>query len=141
VNRPDSPDDVEPVEPETLGPAVSIQTASSSETTDADFSVRQKQMEYFLNRGPSYALRHLETEPVIENDQFQGYRITAVTSAAKRHTENSLKKGDIVTRINGERLDEPKSYMSVWKSLPDRSKIKLEVRRDGNLRQITGVVR
>jgi S1-C subfamily serine protease len=94
-------------------------------------TVTSEELDSFLDRGPSYALTLVEVEPSRADGAFQGFEIVSMAEPANRFVSPHLTKGDVITHINGVRLEKPDDYLAAWKQLDEVSTIRVDFIRDG----------
>ncbi len=86
-------------------------------------------------RNPQQLLNVFSVEPYTNRGQFIGYRLRPGRdrSLFKR---TGLQNGDIVTRINGIRLDTPAKAMTALRGLAQSPAANLQIRRNGQLQTL-----
>jgi S1-C subfamily serine protease len=108
---PDGPDTV-------IGEGGVPETYKAPEAKDDASVVTRAQVEEFMDRGPSYVLTVVTVDPS-RNDSgnFVGYQIVDVTQQARDVMMPQLRVGDVVTHVNGVRLEKPDDLIAAWKAL------------------------
>ncbi|MFW5967198.1 MAG: hypothetical protein ACOCV2_06750, partial [Persicimonas sp.] len=77
-------------------------------------------------------LAQVEVEPSHDaDDQFEGFRIVDFDPRAKEAVGDQIRKGDVVTHVNGERLEKPDDYHEAWSRLDGAHRIHIDLLRDG----------
>lgn len=83
---------------------------------------------------------YLQIQPAQSQGQFLGYQLSPGRRQAV-FAEFGLQRGDIVTEINGTRLDSPVKGLGALESLATANEIHLEVLRNGQLQQLSFQIR
>ena len=86
-------------------------------------------------RDPSQLAELIAVEPVQDANGFTGYRITPKTDDPL-FAQLGLQPGDIVTEVNGVRIENPQQGMAVLRKLMNASEINLTVIRNGEPVQV-----
>src|SRR5690554_2691404 len=84
-----------------------------------------------IQKGPSFPLSMVEVEAARVDGTFAGYRVLSVAPTAQSTLQGRLKEGDIITHLNGVRVEKPDDYLSAWKLLADLSTLRIDFVRDG----------
>jgi type II secretory pathway component PulC len=124
------------VMPIPAGPAVMTtqRTSSSHRGGDAgpgELTISRAQLDAFIAQGPAFAFSQVETQPHHADGSFVGFQLVDVTTAAHNHIAPHLRVGDIVTHVNGIRLQRPDDYLQAWRGLAEASSVRIDFRRDG----------
>jgi hypothetical protein len=121
-----APSDVEPadVEPADAEPA----DASDGEAAG---SFTRSEVQAFMQKGPSYALTMVRVQPERVDGKFQGFKVIEMKPGAASTVAPQLVKGDVITHINGVRMEKPDDYLNAWKLLSEVSTIRVDFVRDG----------
>lgn len=90
-----------------------------------------KEFRNTLNTDPADLTRLIQLTPYQENGQFAGFRIQRVTGKARQLLRLGLRRGDIVTAINGIALDSPVRGLEVMNNINNASELTVEVLRRG----------
>ena len=88
-----------------------------ADSAPADYTpgtVSKKQLDVLLSQGPGWALSQVQVEPARKNDAFQGFRITGFAPVAAAVMSPPLAIGDVITHLNGVRLEQPDHYMEAF---------------------------
>jgi hypothetical protein len=84
-----------------------------------------------LSKGIGRFFQQVRPEPVISRGHFVGWRIaTLFPNRADVHVKG-VQAGDIVLRVNGESVERPEDFKSVWDSLGDAKQLVLDIERAG----------
>lgn len=116
------------------GPSDAGEEPDGTETAESPQSaavVSRAQIDRFIDKGPPYALTLVKVEPARADGKFRGFKLIAMERSAAQVVGPQLVPGDIVTHINGVRLEKPDDYLNAWKLLGEVSKIRIDFVRDG----------
>ncbi len=106
---------------------------SPAETVAAGVAtVTRRQIERFRNRGPAYVLTLMQFEPVHGTAGFRGFKIVEAKSSARDFMTPLVQMGDVVTHINGIRIERPDDFLQAWKTLENAAVIRIDLLRDEN---------
>lgn len=75
----------------------------------------------------------IHIEPINEGSQFTGYKIQPGNDQSF-FSRFGLQPGDVVTAVNGVTLDTPAKGLNVLRSLSDANEIRIELKRNGELK-------
>jgi hypothetical protein len=100
-----------------------------ADTPGASFT--RSQVEAFMQQGPPYALTMVRVAPERNDGAFQGFKITKMKPAAAKTVAPHIKAGDIITHINGVRMEKPDDYLNAWKLLSEVDTIRIDFVRGG----------
>ncbi|AWV89410.1 hypothetical protein [Bradymonas sediminis] len=106
-------------------------SASGQAEVSADASVTRAELKQFILKGPSFPLSMVEVEPAREGSKFVGYRVIAISPVAQPTLQGRLGKGDIITHLNGVRVEKPDDYLNAWKLLAGITTVRIDFVRDG----------
>lgn len=109
----------------TPDPGVKVFLPSASSAGDPKH-VTRAQLNALMARGPAYVLSQVTVKPFKESNAFQGFEIKALSDRAKEVVSSSLQVGDVITHLNGVRLQKPKDYLNAWKLLHDVQEVRLD---------------
>jgi general secretion pathway protein C len=73
----------------------------------------------------------LKAAPHVVNGKFEGYRLFAVPADNYLYTLGA-RNGDIIKRINGHPIDSTETLMKIWTTLPQETRVILDIDRGGN---------
>lgn len=118
------PDDAEPDDAEP-------DDAESADTAETGAVVTRAELDSFIAKGPPYTLTLVKVEPARVDGKFQGFKLVAMQRSAAEAVAPQLVPGDIVTHVNGVRLEKPDDYVDAWNLLAEVSKIRIDFIRDG----------
>ncbi len=91
-------------------------------------TVRRADLDKFLMRGPGFLLSRVQTEEVIRQNKFIGWRLTAFPSD---WDSSGLQPGDVITDVNGTVLEKPDDLWSIWLNAAEAKEIRIAFERDG----------
>ncbi len=104
---------------------------AEADANDAQQVITRSQLDTFIEKGPSFALTQVEVAPSRDDGTFQGFQLVSMRPSAQESVGNQLQLGDIITHINGVRLEKPDDYLDAWKLLDEVSSIRIDFIRDG----------
>jgi type II secretory pathway component PulC len=84
-----------------------------------------------MGRGIGRFLQQVRTQAVLSHGHFVGWRILSLFAKRPDVQVQGLRPGDTIVRVNGESIERPEAFKSVWDSLVDAKEIVLEIERDG----------
>jgi len=108
--------------------------ASSGASTDVASKLKSVRAE--ILRDPSKAADFIRVRPVYSKGQLTGYRIYPGKDRAL-FTKVGLRSGDLVTKINGEGLNDPQKAFSMLSTLSNATSISLELQRRGRTENVS----
>ncbi len=111
-----------------------VETASSPVATEA--FVTRAELHALLDAGLGRYLQNLETEPVLENGEFRGFRLRRIAITGPNAGLVDLRPGDVVQSLNGRSIDRPEHALEAWESLREASEIVVSLVRDGERRVV-----
>lgn len=114
--------------PATPKPAVAATPVAPSEPAPKD-SVSRSVLDAALKAGLGRFLAQLEVEPQVEKGKFVGWKI--VELRGEMWSGVDLKPGDVVTRVNGFKIERDTEANHAFKSLAVASEIRVNVVREG----------
>jgi hypothetical protein len=91
-------------------------------------TVARASVDHVLVRGPAFVLGKVETEEVLRQNKFVGWRLVAFPAD---WDTTGLQPGDVVTGVNGQTLERPDDLWDLWVKLADATEIKIDFERDG----------
>jgi type II secretory pathway component PulC len=105
--------------------------AASPAAVEAKASVARDVFEGWLERGPQYLLSQVVPLPVTVERRFVGFRLSRWFPAHPDVTEGTLRRGDVIQRVNGRSVEHPDQFLFVWKQLRGAPAVVIEGQRDG----------
>jgi hypothetical protein len=81
-----------------------------------------------LSAGPGRFLQSVQAEPHLVGGRFMGWRLVGLIGAV---AGGALQAGDTVMRVNGQSIERPEQFKTVWDSLATQSELVLLVERAG----------
>lgn len=112
----------------------SISRSRSGASTDVASKLKSVRAE--ILRDPSKAADFIRVRPVYSKGQLTGYRIYPGKDRAL-FTKVGLRSGDLVTKINGEGLNDPQKAFSMLSTLSNATSISLELQRRGRTENVS----
>ena len=128
------PDGPEPVISQTAVP----KGYTAPESTSDSPAVTRAQVEQFMDNGPAYVFTVVTVDPARNGSgAFIGYQIVEVTSAARSVMMPQIRVGDVVTHLNGVKLEKPDDLIEAWKALKQIDVAVVDFTRQGESMQAT----
>lgn len=92
----------------------------------------------FLDRGPAHLLAQVPVMPVLDDaNELLGFRIEAFFPDAPDFHHVDLVRGDLVTAINGLRIERPEHLFDLYQDLRTAPRLQIDVIRKDTLRTLT----
>jgi hypothetical protein len=106
--------------------------------TERDMSGRilRAELDPVLEAGLGRFLQGIETEPELEGGRFVGFRLVSIYPQDERLSGVELEPGDVVLRVNGQRIERPEQALQVWNGLRVASELWIEYRRGDETREL-----
>lgn len=123
-----------------IRPQQTRETVDSPAAEDAGSSVTRQEIERFRDRGPAYVLTLMQFEPVHGDAGFQGFKIVEARDNARQFMTPLMQMGDVITHINGVRIERPDDFLQAWKTLEDASVIRIDLVRDESPMNVTWAI-
>jgi hypothetical protein len=84
-----------------------------------------------LEGGVGRFLQNVRVEPHLVAGRFVGWRLVSVFGADAAAQSGALRPGDTVMRVNGQSIERPEQFKSVWDVMATQSELVLQVQRAG----------
>lgn len=84
-----------------------------------------------LSRGIGRFLQNVKTEAVLSHGHFVGWRLLALFPKRTDVHVQGVKQGDVLITVNGQSVERPEDFKSVWDSLGTAKELVLGIERDG----------
>jgi len=91
-------------------------------------------------QGPSWVMQQIEVRPVVHKERFFGFQILNLFPGRPASTPLALKVGDIIRRVNGQSIERPDQYMTLWEANRFATSLTVEILRDRRHLEITWAV-
>lgn len=98
--------------------------------------VTRGELRVILDAGLGRFLQRLETEPVLVDGEFRGFRLTRLDVDGPNAGLVDLREGDVVQALNGRSIDRPEHALAAWESLRDADAIVVTFVRGGARREL-----
>jgi type II secretory pathway component PulC len=89
-----------------------------------------------LSRGLGEFLTRIEVEPVAPGGKFRGWRIAKLRPNDPLWSGVDLAPGDIVTAVNGRKIERPEEALAAFQSLAVASELRVTYEREGARREL-----
>ncbi|HEX7476769.1 MAG TPA: hypothetical protein VF331_03110 [Polyangiales bacterium] len=110
-------------------PALPVQPALAPEINAG--AIPRAALKAVLAEGIGRFLRSVRAEPDLIKGHFAGWRITSLFADAPGVHVAVLRAGDTVRRANGQSIERPEEFQSVWDSLATANELVLDIERAG----------
>jgi type II secretion system protein C len=100
--------------------------------------VTRKELNAVLAKGPANILAMVQTASHKTGGRFAGFEI--VSFRLNGSEVLGLRKGDILTRVNGLKIETPDQYFEVFERLKKADSIKFDIIRDGESQTIENTI-
>lgn len=84
-----------------------------------------------LASGIGRFLQQVRAEPALSSGRFVGWRVVTLFPGHDGGQVSALRPGDLVIRVNDQRIERPEQFKKLWDSLADAHEIVLDIQRDG----------
>ncbi len=137
-----------PPEPEASAAGSSQQTLPALPTTSGDPAklpvepplapevnagvISRRELKAVLARGIGHFLQDVPTEPLVVKGRFGGFRILGLFADQPGVRVAVLRPGDTVLRANGQSIERPEAFQSVWNGMATAKELVLEIERGGH---------
>lgn len=91
-------------------------------------TIARRDLDLALMRGPGWLLSRVQTEEVLRQNKFIGWRLISFPAD---WDGSGLQPGDVVTDVNGTVLERPDDLWNAWIAATDATEIKITFERDG----------
>ena len=98
--------------------------------------ISRSQLDATLAEGPGRFLQGVVTEPHREEGRFVGFRLMSFFPADPRFEGVDLRRGDVVTRVNGTFIERPEQLIQVWEALASAEALVVHYLRGGEARTL-----
>lgn len=79
-----------------------------------DGTISRAQLDTLLAQGPAWGLAQIDVYPVRDGSALRGYAVRRFSQLATQTVANHLQVGDIITHLNGVKIERPEDYMKAW---------------------------
>ena len=93
---------------------VTPEPPAGSVASSENGTIQKQTLDALLAQGPGWALSQVQVTPARDGGAFVGFQIVAFSPQAKATISPPLKEGDIITHLNGVRLEQPDDYMEAF---------------------------
>ncbi len=80
-------------------------------------------------------MKQVTSIPYVESGKFVGFKITKVKDSALGNM-TGVKEGDVITQINGQRLDTLRKPFEIYRAIRNQDKINLELKRGEQIKNL-----
>lgn len=94
-------------------------------------TIRRGDLVRMLDQSPALFLRRVDSEPRFEAGRFRGWQINAVFPGDPRFAGIDVRRGDVVTRVNGQPIEQPDQFIVVWQALRQARELRVDLLRNG----------
>lgn len=118
-----------PTRYEDLKPAPKPEEPPAERAAPRAGEIARADVDTILRAGPARFLAAVDTEAVLRDGKFLGWRLKAWRDPSL--AEAGVRPGDIVTRINRRPIERPEAFSEVWEGLRRARELVVDVIRDG----------
>lgn len=118
-------------------PSASASAAAATPLPNAPYTLRRSQVKEAL-KAPALVLRNVVLDydhPVFVGGKFRGFRVLEVRGGPE-WSAIDLKPGDVVTAVNGFRVERPEAVGQAMETLVVASELRIDLDRDGESRAL-----
>lgn len=98
-------------------------------------TIARAALDEMLAQGPGAFLAKVTVEAELVEGRFVGYRVTELHDESL-FRDVDLRPGDTIIAVNGQQIERPEQAFEVWSALRVASELTVDVRREGELRQL-----
>jgi len=109
--------------------STSADVSDDAEAPPPETELHRAALDELLARGPAYVLAMVQTDSVMANGRFTGFKIVSFRTALPAYLE--LAPGDVVTRVNDLPIERPEQFFDVFEKLKTATEVKFDILRDG----------
>lgn len=91
-------------------------------------TVARVELDQALLRGPGWLLSRIQTEEVLRQNKFIGWRLISFPA---EWDGSGLQPGDVITDVNGVVIERPDDLWTAWLNLASATELKIAFERDG----------
>jgi hypothetical protein len=108
---------------------------------DDQFVIPRSTVEHALELGPAWFVRQLSVRPIVTRDErFFGFQLMALFPGREDISQLPIRTGDIIQRVNGQSIERPEQFMSIWHSLATASHVSVQLMRGNQSLLVTWVI-
>jgi S1-C subfamily serine protease len=103
-------------------------------------TITRAELERVLSESPGAFLARIDPQPAFDGSRFRGWRINAFFAGDPRFAGVDLRAGDVVTRVNGQPVEQPEQFIQVWEGARFRRDLTVDLVRDGKPRHLAWTI-
>jgi type II secretory pathway component PulC len=103
-------------------------------------TISRAELERVLSESPGAFLARIDSQPTFEGTRFSGWRINSFFPGDARFSGVDLRAGDVVTRVNGQPVEQPEQFIQVWEGARFRRDLTVDLVRDGRPRHLAWTI-
>lgn len=129
----DAPEIAEPKTAAAVSPAPTEVTSSS-----APRALRREDVVRTVRAGLGAFLQRivLDDQPVFEGGRFKGFRVVALDGDPSFWRGVDLRRGDVVTKVNGQPIERPEQALAAFYGLASAPELRVSLVRGGTPREL-----
>jgi type II secretory pathway component PulC len=102
--------------------------------------IARGELERVLSESPGAFLAKVETQPAFDGTRFRGWRLNSFFPNDDRFRGVDLHTGDVITRVNGQPVEQPEQFIQVWEGARFRHDLTVDLFRDGKPRHLAWTI-
>ncbi len=103
-------------------------SASPAKESTPPGTIARASVDQALLRGPAWMLNKIQTEEVLRQNKFIGWRLVSFPAT---WDSSGLQPGDVVTDVNGMSLEHPEQFFEAWSKVAEANEIRIAYERNG----------
>ncbi len=120
-----------------LNRSAGVKTTSSSDNSSKAQSVSRYEVNEAIQSNMNNLLSEVEVKPAFRNGDIAGFRMESLEGRpGKLLKKLGFKNGDVITRVNGEKIDGMDQALKLWTSLRHQKNFNIQILRDGEQKSL-----
>lgn len=120
-----------------LNRSAGMETTSSSDNSSKAQSVSRYEVNEAIQSNMNNLLSEIEVKPAFRNGDIAGFSMESLEGRPGELLKKlGFQKGDVITRVNGEKIDGMDQALKLWTSLRHQKNFNIQVLRDGEQKSL-----